>query len=468
MRHSLSLGLPLLALGLAACSPGPDYTRPDVETPAVFKEAGRWKPAAADGIAVDEQWWKVFGDPLLDALEEQVAVDNQNLKAAEAQYRSALAAVESARSGFLPSASLSGSRTRAVAASTTSTPAPVTTTYSLSASATWELDVWGRIRRGVESAEAKLEASAADLAAARLSAQALLAQSYAQLRATEAQIELLARTQEAYQRFLTLTRNRLAAGVASPLDVAQAETQLATAETQALDAENQRAQLEHAIAVLAGKPPGAFAIAPGAKLPAVPPVPALLPSSLLENRPDIAAAERRMAAANAQIGVASSAYFPVLDLNGSLGYRNSALSGLTALPNRFWSLGPALALTLFDGGARSAAVSQAGAAYDQAVATYRQAVLTAFQEVEDNLAAAHLLRQEADTQARALAAARRSREIAENQYKAGIASALNVVTAQTAELSAEINTLNIASRRLLAAVQLLKNAGGRVTTPAAP
>ena len=474
MGYRLSACLIALSLALAACSPGPDYVRPTVETPAAFKEAGAWKAAQGEPAGADEKWWQVFDDPLLNNLEEQVEVNNQNLKLAEAQYRAARAALESARSAFFPSASLAASQSRGASGTgstgttgttgntgTTGGSAPVTTTYSFSASAIWEIDVWGRIRRNVESADAKLEASAADLAAARLSAQALLAQTYVQLRATDAQVELLRRTVEADGRFLELTRNRLAAGVATPLDMAQAETQLGTAETQAIDLENQRAQLEHALATLVGKPPAAFAIEPEAKLPALPATPALVPSVLLENRPDIAGAERRMAAANAQIGVAEAAYFPVLDLNGSLGYRNSALAGLFSVPNRFWSLGPSLAMMLFDGGARSAAVSTASAGYDQAVATYRQTVLTAFQEVEDNLAAARLLEQESQAQGRALAAARRSREIAENQYQAGVNSALAVVTALTAELSAAGNAISIQSRRLQAAVTLLKNAGGR-------
>ena len=452
-------------IGLAACSPGPDYVRPDVETPGAFKEAGQWKVAAADDPVVEEKWWKVFKDPLLDELAERVAIDNQNLKVAEAQYRAARAALDSARAGLFPTATGNLSKMRGTAASSGAGKAPTTDTYTLSAAVSWEIDVWGRIRRSVESADAKLAASAADLAAARLSTQALLAQTYVQLRAAETQLLLLRQTVTAYARFLQLTRNRLEAGVASPLDVAQAETQMANAEAQAIDLENQRAQLEHAIAVLIGKPPAAVALPAEGSLPPVPAAPALLPSALLENRPDIAAAERRMAAANAEIGVAQAAFFPVLDLTGNAGYRNSVLANLITAPSRFWSLGPALALTLFDGGARSAAVEQASAGYDQAVATYRQTVLTAFQEVEDNLAAARLLAQESEAQARARAAARRSREIAENQYRAGTVSALNVVTAQTSELSADIAAITLHSRRLQAAVQLFKNAGGRWSMP---
>lgn len=467
MRYTRLTCLALLPLWLAACSVGPDYVRPPQETPAAFKE---WK-AAEPAEPAQEKWWQVFADPVLDELEAQVEVNNQNLKLAEAQYRAARAGYESARSEFFPSLSLSGSRTRAGGATAATGATAASTSYSVSASASWEVDVWGRIRRDVESAGAKAEASAADLAAAKLSTQALLAQTYIQLRAADSQLDLLKRTAEADLRFLELTRNRLAAGVASPLDVAEAEAQLGSAQTSALDTENTRAQLEHALAVLVGKPPAEFSLAPEARLPALPPVPALLPSALLERRPDIAAAERRMAAANAQIGVATAAWFPTLNLTGTGGYKGAALSGLVSAPHRFWSLGPALAMTLIDGGARSAAIASASAAYDQAVATYRQTVLTAFQEVEDNLSSVRLLAQEAEAQGRALAAARRSREIAQNQYQAGVSSALNVVTAQTSELAAASNAVSIASRRLQAGVVLLKNAAGSLpaeTEKAAP
>lgn len=459
----------LSGLCLSGCTPGPDYVRPQVDVPGAFKEAGQWIRVEGRPVVAETAWWKVFGDPTLDALEAEVEVSNQNLKAAEAQYRGARAALQGARSAFFPSASASLSNSRGVSASGSGAGgghAPVTTTDVLSIGASWEIDVWGRIRRNVESAEARLDASAADLAAARLSAQALLAQLYVQLRAADVQADLFNRTVEAYGRFLELTRNRLAAGVASPLDVAQAETQLGTAETQALDLRNQRAQLEHALATLVGRSPAALSVATDVRLPALPETPALIPSTLLERRPDIVAAERRVAAANAQIGVAEAAYFPVLDLTGSLGYRGGSFAGLLSAPNRFWSLGPALALSLFDGGARSAAVGEATASYDQAVATYRQAVLTAFQEVEDNLSTVRLLEQESTTQARAMAAARRSREIAENQYRAGVVNALNVVTAQTAELSAAANSVGITSRRLQATVQLLKNTSGAAGVPA--
>lgn len=467
-RPFFSLSLPALALGLAACTPGPDYLRPEVAVPAAFKEAPQWKKAGVVENGVDETWWKAFGDPLLEQLAAQVTVNNQNLKVAEAQYRAARATLAGASASAFPAASLAASETRSASTATGGAAPPASTAYAVSAGVNWEIDVWGRIRRNVEGADARLLASAADLAAARLSTQALLAQTYMQLRAAESQMHLLRRTVLAYRRFLDLTRNRLAVGVASALDVAQAETQLANAEAQALDSENLRSQLEHAIAVLAGQAPAAFAIPADGRLPDVPASPTLLPSHLLENRPDIAAAERRMAAANAQIGVAEAAFFPVLNLGGNLGQRNSALASLFSAPARFWSVGPALALSLFDGGSRAAGIEQASAAYDQSVASYRQTILLAFQEIEDNLAAARFLAQESEAQARALAAARRAREIAENQYRAGVSSALNVVIAQTAELNAESASLGIASRRLQAAVHLYKNAGGRWLAKAAP
>jgi len=466
--HVRPRSIVLACLVLSACSVGPDYVKPKVDVPPAFKEAGKWKPAAGAPAATDATWWKVLGDPVLDDLEAQVDVSNQNLKAAEARYRAARATVSGTRAGYFPTLSGALSKSRARTNSgVAGVDAPVTTTDTLSASVAWEIDVWGRIRRGVEGAQAKAEASAADLAAATLSVQALLAQTYVQLRAADSQVDLYRRSVADYTRFLELTRNRQAAGVASPLDVAQAETQLGAAQTQLIDVQNQRAQLEHALATLVGKVPSELSLPAEAKLPAVPQIPELVPSTLLESRPDIVAAERRVAAANAQIGVAKSAWFPVLDISGTGGYRAGGFSGLISAPNRFWSLGPTLAMTLLDFGARSATVTEAEAGYDEAVATYRQAVLTAFQEVEDNLAAARLLEQEGEAQARTLAAAQRSRQIAENQYKAGVIGALNAISAQTAELSATANSVSLASRRLQAAVQLLKNTGGALALEAA-
>lgn len=447
------LFIPLLWLG--ACAAGPDYTRPTVALPDHFSEAGSdWRTVKPGEFTVPERWWRVFDDPELDTLEARVVIDNQTLKIAEARYRAARAAVDSARAARLPSVTgaASASRGRAKGAS-------VSNTYGLSASASWEVDVWGRVRRSIEAAQARAEASADDLAAARLSTQALLAQTWFQLRTADLQTRLLQRTLAADTRFLELTRVRHSAGMASGLDIAQAETQLASVHTQLSEIELQRAQLGHALTMLLGGKDAPLAAA--APLPAVPLLPALLPSTVLERRPDIASAERLAAAANAQIGLAETAYFPVLNLGANAGLSASVLDQLFNAPSRIWSLGPSLAMTLFDGGARKAGVEQARAGYDEAVATYRQTVLTAFQEVEDNLAAARLLRREAGEQALALAAARRARAIAEDQYQAGTISALNVVSAQTAELAAELNMASIQSRQLAASVVVLKNTGGR-------
>lgn len=456
VRLSLILFIPLL--WLTACAVGPEYRRPEVKLPEQFSEAGgEWRTARPGDFQVPERWWSVFADPELDRLEAQVVIDNQNLKAAEARYRAARAAVDSAAAARLPTVTGAADATRSRSAGVTAN------SYSLLASANWEVDLWGRVRRSIEAARARAESSADDLAAARLSTQALLAQTWFQLRAADEQRQLLQRTLAADARFLGLTRDRYAAGVASALDIAQAETQLGSVRTQLSEVELQRAQLAHALAaLLGGNDVQAEALAP---LPPVPPPPALLPSTLLEQRPDIASAERLAAAANAQIGLAQTAFYPLLDLGATAGSRAGALSRLFDAPSLLWTLGPSLAMTLFDGGARSAAVEQARAGYDLAVATYRQTVLTAFQEVQDNLAAARLLQREADEQAQALAAARRAREIAEDQYRAGTISSLNVITAQTAELAAERSAVDIHSRQLAASVQLLKNAGGRTGAP---
>lgn len=466
--------IPLASLLLSACAVGPDYVRPDIAAPVSFKQAVHqdWLQLGDTRVLEGGEWWRIFGDPLLDELQTQVRIDNQNIKIAEAQYRAARAALDSAAAAYYPTLSGSLGGTRAANAVTTTSGTqttgarPPTNTVTLSASASWELDVWGRIRRNNEAAGARVEASAADLAAARLSAHALLAQTYIQLRGAEAQLLLQQKTVSAYERYLQLTRNRFTAGVATPLDINTAESQLATARANVLAAELQRSQYEHAIATLIGKPPAALSLANTAVLPNQPPVPALVPSVWLTSRPDIVAAERRVAAANAQIGVASAAWFPSLTLTGSGGYRNDSLNNLISTPHRFWSLGPALAMTLFDAGARAAAVESATASYEQSVATYRQTVLTAFQEVEDNLAAARLVGAEKQERDIAAAAARRSREIASNQYQAGTVGQLEVTSAQATELAAERTLIDARQRHLLAAVQLYKNTGRVSEQPA--
>lgn len=453
----------LVSVLLSACAAGPDYLRPTVDTPAAFKELGDWKPAEPREPAAD-RWWTAFGDPVLDDLQARLEISNQNLRAAEAAYRQALALAEAARAAWFPAINASAGATRSAssAATATSGNAPARNSFSVGATVSWELDVWGRIARTVEGADAGLAASAADLAAARLSARATLAQTYFQLRAAERQQALLDASVDAYARALELTRNRYAAGVAGKADVAQAESQLRSTRAAALDASLSRSQYEHAIAVLLGLPPAGFTLAPSAAPLPVAPVAVTLPSALLERRPDIAAAERRVAAANAAIGAAQAARFPVLGLSGNTGFRNARIEDLLTVPSRYWSLGPTLAAAIFDGGARKAAVGQAQAGWEKAVATYRQTVLTAFQEVEDNLASARLLEAAAAEQAAAVTAAAEAETIAVNQYRAGTVSYLNVVTAQATHLAARRSANDIATRRLLAAVQLAKNAGGGV------
>lgn len=471
--RTTALWVSLACALLGGCAVGPDYVRPEVNTPARFKEAAatadKWQPldaAAASAPVAPAEWWKIFNDPALDALEQELQINNQNILIAEAQYRAARAALDTANAAFYPTVNGSFGGTRAANAIVNNNngtqsqgASSPNTTVNLSASASWELDVWGKIRRSSESAGAKLDASAADVAAARLSAQALLAQTYIQLRSTELQLDLQKRTVTAYTRYLEFTRNRYSVGVAAMLDVSNAESQLATAKAGVFTLELQRAQYEHALATLVGKTPAELSIPGTASLPAQPATPELIPSNWLATRPDIVAAERRVAAANAQIGVAKAAWFPSLTLTGSAGYRNNELADLISTPHRFWSLGPSLALALFDGGARNAAVASAGAAYDQSVATYRQTVLTAFQEVEDNLAAARLVGEEKREREIASGAARRTREIAENQYLAGTSGQLEVTAAQGTELAAERTLIDARQRHLQAAVQLYKNTG---------
>ncbi|HMW50921.1 MAG TPA: efflux transporter outer membrane subunit [Zoogloea sp.] len=463
----------ILVVLLSACRIGPDYVRPEMAVPTVYKEAGDWKPAAPADPAAGDAWWTAFGDPVLDQLQARLLVSNQNLRAVEAQYRQARALADSARASGFPTVTGSVGMTRGTSGSSGSStasqgPAAVTNSYSLGASSSWEADVWGRIARNVEAADARVEASDADLAAARLSARATLAQTYFQLRSAERQKRLLEATVAAYERALELTRNRYAAGVAGRADVVQAESLLRSTRAQTIDVRLSRAQYEHAIAVLIGEAPAAFTLAESdAPLP-VAVTPVSLPSTLLERRPDIAAAERRVAAANAAVGAAQAARFPVLGLTAGAGYRSSDLSELLSLSSRYWSLGPTVAASLFDGGAKRAATGQAVAVWDQAVATYRQTVLTAFQEVEDNLVAARLLEHELTEQNAAVTAAAEAEAIALNQYRAGTVSYLNVVTAQTTLLTARRSANDLAARRLLAAVLLAKNAGGDVARSAKP
>jgi len=453
----------ILLAALCGCAVGPDYKRPDVEVGAAYREAAGWKPAQPRDEASRGKWWEVFGDPQLNALVESVDISNQNVLFAEARFRQARALVASSRSAFFPTldADVSVTRSRSPTGVIGGTTAGrVITNRSASLSAGWEADLWGGLRRSVESSEANAQAGAADLAAARLSAQAELASNYFQLRILDAQKQLLDDTAAAFQRTLDLTKNRYVAGVAAKVDIVQAETQLKSTQAQAIDTGVQRAQFEHAIAILVGRPPAGLSIAPVPLAVTMPRIPAGLPSELLERRPDIAAAERRVAAANAQIGVAKAAYFPSLTLSASYGSRSADASQWFTAPSRFWSIGPALAQSIFDAGLRRAQSEQAIAAYDATVAEYRQAVLSGFQEVEDNLAALRILEEEAKVQEDAVRAARESVALTTNQYKAGIVSYINVVTVQTTQLNNERTAMGILGRRLVAAAGLIKALGG--------
>ena len=485
-------------LGLAGCSLQPVYQTPKLEVPAQFKEAtpqaakfGVWVPAqnvevgrmagspipkieGGNVAAVPEQWWTIYNDAALNQLQADAARGNPSVEQAVARLRAAQAAVATSRAAQLPTLSTTGSGTRALTGGGTysntngdnvARSGSINNNFSLGLSASWELDLWGKLSGAVDANKATAQATVDDLAAARLSAQASVAQTYFSLRAAEAQMLFLQESLDNYQQSLKLTENRYKSGVASSADVAQAQSQYKSTQASLIEAQTTRAQLEHALAALLGKAPAAFSLSVTGQLPTPPVVPEMLASTLLEQRPDIAAAERRVSAANAQIGVARAAFFPSLTLSASGGYRNALLSDLFNAPNLFWSLGPALAMSLFDGGARSAAVESARASLDLASATYKQTVITALQEVEDNLVAASNLALEQQVQADALSAAQKSLTVANNQYKAGIVAYLNVLSAQSTALSAQNNLISVKSRRLTAVNTLLKNVAGRWQAP---
>lgn len=447
---------------LSACAVGPDYQRPTLDVGESYKEAPApldgWKPAQPRDAAERGAWWQVYGDATLDALMQQLNTANQTIAQAEANYRQAQALVQGARSGFFPTVGANTSATRAGGGSGTG--GGVANQYNLSGSASWEADLWGRVRREVEASRAEADASFADLANARLSAQSALAQNYFQLRILDEQKRLLESTVAAYEKSLRLTQNRYQAGVAGKSDVSVALAQLENTRAQLIDLEWQRGQFEHAIAVLVGLAPSRFALAPARFAQALPDIPAGLPSELLERRPDVASAERRVAAANAQIGVAQSAWFPDLVLSADGGFRSGQFAQWLTAPARFWSLGPALALTLFDGGARQAELDRARAAYDGQVALYRQTVLGALREVEDFLIQLRVMEQEQAVQRRALEAARESLRLARNQYEAGLIGYLDVAVLETTALNSERNALSLLGSRLAASVQLIAALGG--------
>ena len=443
------------ALALTGCMVGPDYVKPDAPMTATFKEMPPAKRAEPADLAPRGPWWSVYDDPVLNDLMTQVPAANQSLRVAEANYRQAQAAVQAARAGLYPTVGVNVGALRARTGS-----GNTQSQFTLGVPVDWELDLWGKIRRSVEASEDTAQASEADLAATRLSLEAELAQTYVSLRVADRAKRLLDETVAAYERSLALTQNRYQAGVVARADVVQAETQLLNAQAQVINIGATRAQLEHAIAVLIGKPPAEFSLAAVDGLPALPAIPDAVPSVMLERRPDIAAAERRIAAANAEIGVATAAFYPTISLSGSIGFGGSSAASWVSLPNRVWALGAQLATPLFDAGLRKAQRDETIAAFDATVATYRQTVLTSFQDVEDNLALMRILEDGARVQRQAVESARKAVELATNQYRAGLVNYISVVALQAIQFAAERDEVELEGRRLAASVALIKALGG--------
>jgi NodT family efflux transporter outer membrane factor (OMF) lipoprotein len=457
-RPSIAFGTAGVLLILNACMIGPKYQRPSVPAPPAFKEElpPGWKEAQPNDGALRGKWWQVYNDPHLDALEDQVSISNQNVLAAEAQFRAAKAAVSVARAGLFPEVSTSPSGTRSGGGAASG----MRRLYTIPIDLAYQIDVWGSIRRGVAGNSAIAQATAAQLENARLLYQAELAADYFQIQGLDAARRLMDDTVKSYETYVQLTQNRYEGGVASMGDVALAQTQLETARVQLVDLGVQRAQFEHAIAVLTGKPPSEFSIL---AMPNQAPLPVSLigiPSSLLERRPDVAAAERQVAAANEQIGIAKAAFYPSLAFSASAGSQTAVFLDLLTWPSRFWSLGPQLAQTLFDAGKRRAQVKVTQANYDATVANYRQTVLTAFEQVEDNLAQLRILSEEAVITDRAVKAAQRSLQISTDQYRGGLANYLTVITSQTYTLQNQQRAVDIQTRRMDASVSLIQALGG--------
>jgi NodT family efflux transporter outer membrane factor (OMF) lipoprotein len=451
-------------LQICGCTVGPEYKRPTAEVPAAYKEVGNWKEAQPNDQNLGGSWWELFRDPQLNALEAQVNISNQNLRAAEAQYTQARAVLRYNRAAYFPSIDGGASATRNRISNnhppTLATNGISYSDYQIPFELSYEVDVWGRVRRTVESYRAQAQASAADLAAVNLSMHAQLALLYFQARTLDAEEQLLNSTVTEYEQALELIENRFTGGLASDLEVQQARTQLETTRAQAVDVGVARAQYEHAVAVLIGKPPAEFSLATLPLTAPPPAIPAGLPSELLERRPDIAESERLMASANAQIGVAKAAYYPTISLGATGGFESGVITTLISGPSILWSAGGSLAEPLFDAGRRRANLDQAIAAYDQTVANYREIVLTGFQQVEDNVAALRILENEAQVQDRAVVAAQKYLELAVTRYKGGVTSYLEVTTAQSAALSDEVTAVNILGRRMVYAVTLVQALGG--------
>jgi NodT family efflux transporter outer membrane factor (OMF) lipoprotein len=476
MRRASLLTIALALIPLSGCMVGPNYKKPaaivspsfkEVPPPS-FAEQDGWKPGQPSDTKLKGDWWTMFGDTQLNAFEPQVDTANQTLKAADANFRAARAQIGYARSYEAPTIGTEPS----IGAVRDSAHQPYLTSamanngegnFTLPVDLNYEIDLWGRIRRGVTSARELTQASDADLETIRLSLHAELAMDYFGLRTADAQIQLLEDTVKAYDQALQLTQDRFEGGAAPQSDVAQARTQLDQARVQLTDIEVQRTQYEHAIAVLIGKPPAELTIPPiplNRNAPALPRIPGVVPSVLLERRPDIAGDERRMASANEQIGIAQAAFYPTLSLSAVAGFQGTSALNWFTWPSRFWAVGPTLSQTLFDAGRRRSVKDMTEAQYDGTVATYRQTVLTAFQQVEDNLAALRVLSNEAQQQHEATASAEQSLDLFETRYEGGVDTYLQVVTWQTAALFNQRNDLDIMQRRLDASVLLIKALGG--------
>lgn len=470
---SFSVVVAALCLTLASCKVGPNYKRPPAPVPNAYKElpppgapqSSEWAPAQPNDAIARGKWWEIYGDPELNGLEEQVSISNQNIKQAEAQFREAKLNVHIARSYLYPtittSPSIINSRSSITGTAGVQNFTPASrTTYDLPVDVSYEADIWGSVRRQYQAIIEAAQVSDAQLEGARLSYEAELAQDYFELRGSDGEKQLLDTTVKSYQEYLSLTQARFNSGIASGSDVAQAQTQLDTARAQRIDLDVSRAQFEHAIAVLVGKPPADLSVSAGPVKIQPPAVPVGLPSQLLERRPDIAAAERQMAAANEQIGVAKAAYYPTVTISASAGVESTAFLKWISWPSRFWSVGPQLAETLFDAGRRRATVDQTIAAYDATVANYRETVLVGFQQVEDNLAALRVLENEAQAQGDAVQAAQNALDITTYQYKAGTVNYLSVITEQAALLQDQVQAINILTRRMTANVLLIEALGG--------
>jgi NodT family efflux transporter outer membrane factor (OMF) lipoprotein len=454
---------------LCGCMVGPKYHRPSAPTPTEFKELEGWKHAEPSDAIDRGPWWTLFNDPVLNQLEEKVVVSNQNIAAAEAAYREAHAVVAENRAALFPTVDLTASATTTGGGSSgggAHGSSSSNRVYQAGIGSTWAPDLWGKVRRQIEGARSQAQASAADLANVRLSAQTELASDYLQLRADDEEIRLLDKTAQDYATALKVSQNKYAAGVAAKSDVLSAQTQMLNAQSSAEATKQARQTLEHAIAMLTGVPPAELTIAPQPFNPTVPDVPATAPSTLLERRPDVAAAERLASAANAQIGVQIAAYYPNINLSASFGFNRTDLANLFS--SGVWTLAASAGETLFNGGLRHAQVAQARAAYDQSVANYRQTVLTAFQQVEDALAAEHYLASQADLDAKSSQGADETEQIVLNQYRAGTAAQTDVIVAENTALSARITLINAQRNRLVAVVSLVEALGGGWSTAELP